>query len=215
MDESTTREKIFKNIRNALIEKSDNPFPNVEFESNIYQPMKEMAEVTFAQEFTKVSGKFVYCENESDLAEKLKFILNEFDPGTIFCFEKELFPLFEEYEIGLQTNAANLDKMVVGITLCEFLIARLGSIMVSSHNLSGRRMHVFPDVHIVIANTSQMVDDLKDAFRLLKEKYPDGLPSTISVITGPSRTADIEKTLVMGVHGPRQLYVLLVDAIQY
>lgn len=215
MEESTTREKIFKSIRNALIEKSDNPFPNVEFESNIYQPMKEMAEVTFAQEFTKVSGKFVYCENESDLAEKLKFILNEFDPATVFCLEKELFPLFEEYEIGLETNAANLDKMVVGITLCEFLIARLGSIMVSSHNLSGRRMHVFPDVHIVIANTSQMVDDLKDAFRLIKEKYPDGLPSTISVITGPSRTADIEKTLVMGVHGPRQLYVLLVDANQY
>ncbi len=211
MDESTTREKIFKHIRNALIEKSDNPFPNVEFESSVYQPMKEMAEVTFAQEFTKVGGKFVYCEDESDLAGKLKYILKDFEINTVFYLEKELIPLFNEYEIEVETNPAFIEKMVVGITHCEFLVARLGSIVVSSRNFSGRRMHVFPDFHIVIAYTSQMVDDLKDALRQIKTRYSDGLPSAISVITGPSRTADIEKTLVMGVHGPRQLYVLLVD----
>jgi len=215
MDESTTREKIFKSIRNALIERMDNPYPNVEFESSVYPPMKELAEVTFAQEFTRVGGKFVYCEDESDMAEKLKYILAEFPYDTVFCLEEELFPLFEDHDIQLQTNTINFENMVVGITLCEFLIARLGSVMVSSRNLSGRRMNVFPDIHIVIAFTSQMVDDLKDAFRMIREKYPERLPSAITTITGPSRTADIEKTLVMGAHGPRQLYVLLVDDNQY
>lgn len=72
-------------------------------------------------------------------------------------------------------------------------------------------MNVFPASHIVFAHTNQIVLDIKDAMRGLKEKYPNGLPSMISLITGPSRTADIEKTLVMGAHGPEELYVFLLD----
>ncbi|MOA49007.1 Lactate utilization protein C [compost metagenome] len=53
--------------------------------------------------------------------------------------------------------------------------------------------------------------DLKDAFALLKEKYEEHLPSNITVISGPSRTADIEKTLVLGAHGPKEFYVFLID----
>ncbi|RZL62420.1 MAG: hypothetical protein EOO93_08835, partial [Pedobacter sp.] len=65
--------------------------------------------------------------------------------------------------------------------------------------------------HIVIAKTSQLVLDLKDAFLLLKNKYGNQIPSMISNITGPSRTADIEKTLVLGAHGPKELFVFLID----
>jgi L-lactate dehydrogenase complex protein LldG len=63
----------------------------------------------------------------------------------------------------------------------------------------------------VIAYTSQLVLDLKDGFKLLKEKYPENMPSMVSNITGPSRTADIEKTLVLGAHGPKELYVFLLE----
>ena len=76
---------------------------------------------------------------------------------------------------------------------------------------SGRQAFVFPDAHIVVAFTSQLVNDLKDAFTKLKKKYEPRLPSMITLITGPSRTADIEKTLVMGVHGPKELYVFLLE----
>jgi L-lactate dehydrogenase complex protein LldG len=54
--------------------------------------------------------------------------------------------------------------------------------------------------------------DLKDAFVFLKEKYQKGMPSLISFASGPSRTADIEKTLVTGVHGPKEVYCFLVEA---
>ena len=56
-----------------------------------------------------------------------------------------------------------------------------------------------------------LVLDLKDAFKIMKDKYENNLPSMISTITGPSRTADIEKTLVLGAHGPREIFVLLID----
>jgi L-lactate dehydrogenase complex protein LldG len=63
----------------------------------------------------------------------------------------------------------------------------------------------------MVAYTHQLVFDLKDALNKLKDKYGNDLPSAISFATGPSRTADIEKTLVVGIHGPKEVYVFLVD----
>jgi len=51
----------------------------------------------------------------------------------------------------------------------------------------------------------------KNFLTAIKEKYSDGFPSQVTIITGPSRTADIEKTLVMGAHGPKELYVFMID----
>jgi len=101
--------------------------------------------------------------------------------------------------------------MKAAVTFCEFLIARHGSIMVSSRSGPGRRINIFPEIHIVLAHTNQMVDDIKQAFKALKEKYQQQMPSMVSLITGPSRTADIEKTLIMGAHGPKELYLFLLD----
>src|SRR5690606_2989401 len=98
-----------------------------------------------------------------------------------------------------------------GITGCEALIARSGSILLSNGNASGRRLGIFPPLHIVMAKTDQIVPDLKEAFAFLRQKYGGTLPSMVSTITGPSRTADIEKTLVQGAHGPKELFVLVSD----
>ena len=70
---------------------------------------------------------------------------------------------------------------------------------------------VFPEIHLIVGYTSQLVPDLKQAFQQIRNKYDEEFPSMISLITGPSRTADIEKTLVMGAHGPKELYVFLID----
>ena len=83
--------------------------------------------------------------------------------------------------------------------------------MVSSRLSPGRKIVVYPEIHLVLAYSSQLVPDLKQALALVKKKYRDNFPSMISLISGPSRTADIEKTLVMGAHGPRELYVFLID----
>jgi L-lactate dehydrogenase complex protein LldG len=64
---------------------------------------------------------------------------------------------------------------------------------------------------VVVAFTSQLVPDIKSALVQIKQRYEGRLPGMLSMITGPSRTADIEKTLVMGAHGPKALYVFLVQ----
>ncbi|MCF8364745.1 MAG: LUD domain-containing protein [Bacteroidales bacterium] len=212
MQETTTREKIFKQIRHALIEKTESPFADIDFDSPVFKESTDSPDLTFAQQFTKISGKFAYCENEDDMAEKLKYIIQETLGQNVICFEETLKPVLEQHEINFSDQPGELVGSVIGVTYCEYLIARTGSVVISSRQLSGRRLSIFPETHVVVAKTDQLVHDIKDALDGLKKKYAPGFPSAVSVISGPSRTADIEKTLVMGAHGPKELYVLLVEA---
>ena len=211
MEESTSREKILKRVRNALISKLDNPYPNVEFESPVYTQLDDTLDVAFAQEFTKVAGKFIYCSNEIEFIENLKILISENNWDNIFCLDEKIQSLLSNGGIAFKSSEKDFLDINVGITGCEYLIARLGSVMVSSGQKSGRRLNVYPETHIVMAYTSQLVPDLKDALKKIKKKYKNKLPSMISVITGPSRTADIEKTLVMGAQGPENMYVFLIQ----
>src|SRR5205814_9820711 len=100
----------------------------------------------------------------------------------------------------------DLEGCDISITSCESLVARTGSIVLTTAQASGRTVSVYAPVHICIAYTRQLVYDVKDALQLIKSTYADHLPSLISFTTGPSRTADIEKTLVVAVHGPKEVY---------
>lgn len=214
MEESTSREKVLKKIRNALIYKTDNPFQYIESDSEIYKPLEDTEDVSFAYAFTKVGGKFLYCENEVELVQTLKALILENGWQSIYAADAEMQFTLTQAGIPFQCDEDSFGEMQVAITGCEALIARTGSIMVSSKSETGRRMHAFAPVHIVIAWSEQLLTDLNDALALIRTKYSSRIPSFVSFITGPSRTADIEKTLVMGAHGPKELYVLFVDELQ-
>lgn len=206
----SSKELMLKKIRKALLEKRDIPYLNLE-ESPVYKKNEEILEVLFAEELTAVSGNFIFCENGIDFIENILELADKFKWRKIYCWEPELQELLSHYEFPFYETDKDFEMAEVGITLCEALVARNGSVMVSNKNAAGRRLSIFPDYHIVIARTGQLVLDLKDAFDLIKSKYGAELPSMISTITGPSRTADIEKTLVLGAHGPKELFVFLVD----
>ncbi|MBC7652962.1 MAG: LUD domain-containing protein [Oligoflexus sp.] len=211
MKESTTsKERLLKKIRKALLEKRENPYPNLE-DLPFYPPTTESLEVVFAEEFTRVSGQFVYCEDEISFIENILLLAEEKKWRKIYCWEPQLQELLNTYEYPFYATDKDFELAEVGLTLCESLIARNGSIMVSNGNAAGRRLSIYPHAHVVVAYTSQIVMDLKDGFNIIKKKYGSNLPSMISNITGPSRTADIEKTLVLGAHGPKELYVFLLD----
>jgi L-lactate dehydrogenase complex protein LldG len=109
---------------------------------------------------------------------------------------------------GYDKNA--LEACDAGITECELLVAQTGSVCVTSDNSGGRVLSVLPPHHIVIARQSQLVTDLTEAYASLASKYRAHYPSMISFITGPSRTGDIERILVLGAHGPKRLTILLL-----
>lgn len=211
MEETTSREQVLKKVRSALINKNENPYPSLDSESSVFHDFSESPDITFASEFTRAAGKFIYCENQADLKSNLSSLIQERGWEQIHCPDPAIRKNLEGIEIPIVSELTNFDDVKVGITPCEYLVARFGSIMISSQSSGGRRINIFPDTHIVFAHTEQIVPEIKDALNAMQEKYEGRLPSMISLITGPSRTADIEKTLVMGAHGPKELYVFLLD----
>jgi len=175
----------------------------------IYKAIEPDAVTCFKNELEAISGQFILCENSVDLFDKLKVVLLEKGISTLFCRDSSIANNLAITNINYCNDEVEFINMEAGITECEFLVARTGSVLISSASPSGRQMNVFPPIHFVIANVSQLVDYPEDALVAIQKKYNHSLPSIISTITGPSRTADIEKTLVLGAHGPKEFIVLL------
>jgi L-lactate dehydrogenase complex protein LldG len=98
----------------------------------------------------------------------------------------------------------------IGITAVDFLVERSGSLVLSTATAGGRRLSVLPPFHIAIATTAQLVVSLDEAFQIYHERGESNRSSYATIITGPSRTSDIEKILVLGAHGPKRLAVIVI-----
>lgn len=207
---TTAKERMLKSIRQALLQKRDNPHPDFE-DSPLYKDEEESLDITFAREFTNVAGKFVYCDGEIAVIENLIALVEELGLSKIYAWEPQVQDVLKTYGFPFFSTDKDFAKAEAGITTCEALIARNGSVMLSNGDMAGRRLGIYPPVHIVFAKASQLVMDIRHGFALMKEKYGAAMPSMLTTVTGPSRTADIEKMLVLGAHGPKDLYVFLIE----
>lgn len=201
----TARQEILNKLKNAVHPEPEMP----NFNAPVYHSIDKTLELAFKENMETVNGSVYLCESEKDLVKKLKSFLSAFKTDTICCKEKGLQNILSKENISFSDSKELPKSIEVGITSCEFLIAHTGSVMVSSAQEGGRQMFVYPPVHLVVAKKTQLVDYLEAAYLSMQEKYDNKLPSQITLITGPSRTADIEKTLVMGAHGPRELHVFI------
>lgn len=204
---SQAKENILKRIRQALSHSTSLPFPQSEGQQSPFEPLRDDDAVIFAERFSALQGKFVFCGDSQELLAELKNLVLNKGWKNIYLEEEAVKKSWE----GSQPHHADLATCDASVTGCECLIARTGSIVLSSKK-GGRAASVYAPVHITVAYADQLLPDIKEALQYLRKKYPAGLPSNISFATGPSRTADIEKTLVTGVHGPKEVYCFLVDA---
>ncbi|MBL7765836.1 MAG: LUD domain-containing protein [Chitinophagaceae bacterium] len=208
----SSRENILSLIRKALSENSlPMPFPEADKHNDFYTRDDMGIEEKFAEEFSKLGGKFVYCADELEMVQNLQALADTMHWDKIHVKDNFLLHLFREHQFDEVCQGDDMRDIQVGLSLCECLVARTGSLIMSSAQDYGRALPVYAPVHIAIAFGNQLVWNISDAIAKLKEKYQHNLPSLISLTTGPSRTADIEKTLVVGVHGPKEVYVFLVD----
>ena len=213
---SKARENILARIRKGLAaEKLPMPFPEAEKDNTpLYAADETISpEETFAEQFINLGGRFIFCDNEQQALEAITNLYDSRGWQQLFCAEERLLRLFINNKINIATPVdIHNDKADACITGCECIVARTGSVLLSSRQHMGRTASVFYPVHIVVAYAGQVVDDIQQALKLMQDKYGSQLPSMINLNTGPSRTADIEKTLVVGVHGPGEVFYILVNA---
>lgn len=202
---SQARDEILKKLKNAVYPEPENPG----FDEPVFYPVEGPLDKAFKKNLEMVNGVVRLFSNERELFKELKDFLHALDKNEIICREPSIVKQLKEYNIPYSEHLQLPEKTGIGITGCEFLIAHTGSVMVSSAQKGGRQLFVYPNTHIVIASKTQLVDYLEKAYTGMLEKYNKNLPSQITLITGPSRTADIEKTLILGAHGPRELRVYL------
>lgn len=206
MATSTAKENILKKIRQALINPVPLPFPQSEGTRSVFLPAESDLAVVFAEEFTRLQGNFFYCSSEHELEQQVQALVDDKRWTKVFFKDAAFAKL-----VGNKESYMNLADSDVAITDCECLVARTGTIVMSAAQQSGRTTSVYAPIHICISRTSQLMYNIDDALRFIKDKYSQGLPSLITFASGPSRTADIEKTLVTGVHGPKEVYCFLVE----
>ena len=211
MQFSPSKENILKKIRKALSQPVAQPFPQSEGQQSVFTPLQDEMAVDFAEHFSKLQGRFVYCINAQELAFQLSSLIRKMDWQKVYCLEDELLRR-TGVDLAERHVREDLAQCDVSITGCEYLVARTGSIVLSAAQESGRSTSVYAPIHICIAWSHQLVPDIKDALQGMRDKYGEKLPSQIVFATGPSRTADIEKTLVVGVHGPKEVYLFLVES---
>jgi L-lactate dehydrogenase complex protein LldG len=92
-------------------------------------------------------------------------------------------------------------------------VAETGTLVLTSGPDNPTTLNFLPDVHIVVVDAADVAADFETVMERLRERYGTGImPRTVNMITGPSRSADIEQTLLLGAHGPRKLHVIVVGA---
>jgi L-lactate dehydrogenase complex protein LldG len=228
----TEREKILGRIREALTVKA--PLLGHHDRANAHAPARNLPSsragewlppagesfedqlARFKENAVALKADFYLVNNRDELAKLLielrdaegwKKIASHTGNLTDFAIRSLSLPV-------LKTDSAyyvnELETCSAGITECDALVAQTGSVLVTTKSAGGRALSVLPPYHVVIARRDQLLRDLPAAFQLIKQKYGANYPSMISFITGPSRTADIERILVLGAHGPKKLTIFLV-----
>lgn len=219
---SSGREAILQRIRQALGVKSHEPEWLKEPRStDAVFPVDASSEASlksrFREEFEAVQGEWHEVDSFPAAQTWLRdFVLQERIGSLLAGADDGLLALAGDLPgvTWVESDGRSTDgwpDVAAGLTTCETLVAESGTICVSAAQ-SGRAMSVLPPLHIVVATSDQLVADLETSIDRLRGRYGGNLPSSCSWITGPSRTADIEKILVLGAHGPRRLVLLLLPA---
>jgi L-lactate dehydrogenase complex protein LldG len=121
-------------------------------------------------------------------------------------------PWSREPMIDISTGPSD-GHQLVSVSHAMAGVAETGTLVLTSGPDNPTTLNFLPDNHVVVLDAADLAGDLETVFARLREKFGEGvLPRVVNMITGPSRSADIEQTLILGAHGPRRLHVVLVEA---
>jgi L-lactate dehydrogenase complex protein LldG len=209
---NAARDVILGSIRSNLARSVPDDHP-VHLENRVILPGTALdlsLPELFKQHLEDVAG---HCIVATDVADALRQIITDLNARRIAISDSpEVERLLhatdlEIDELGIAPSATDIFNFDVGISSAQAAIAETGTLILDSAHERNRLVSLVPPVHIAILDASRIVETLGEALALLRKD--DEISPAVTFITGPSRTADIELTLAIGVHGPRELYVII------
>lgn len=207
------RENILARIVKANARPRSAPLPVVPLDA-ILPPIGNPRQ-RFLEECAGNLTEVFQTADSAGSADALKTILSTIPPGEIYvqdgtgadsALQALIAPLQQWRDVRLSSQGPPAENTQASLTLAHAFVAQTGSILTSSA-CGGRGASIVPPCHIVYGRGDQIVPDIATALARVETEIPDA--SYVGLITGSSRTADIEKILVQGAHGPRRLVVIL------
>lgn len=211
----TSRDQILATIRTALGRTSGQP------PGSLAAPLlgrrrsdRNLSAQIFVQRFEKLAGKAFIVPDTAAVIPQLAPLLN----GK--CMVASNAPFLEACGItrlpGVQSGFSHRDTLRtacatadIGITSADYALAETGTLVMLSSRQEARLISLLPPVHIAVVPRSRIVANLDELLSIIPK--PAEQTSSMVLITGPSRTADIEQILVRGVHGPGEIYCVIVE----
>lgn len=200
-----SRDRIIEKIKAARIAKNQqSPLTETPKASGLKVPEEDLVEA-FKANLKLVQGECYLSENQDQCLSLVNNYIAENTNTKNFFISPSLKK--SAFKVLQTVDDDAMESLHVGISTCELLVAQTGTALVTSKE--GRRIIGLSPIHIIIAERSQLRRTLDEGIKELAKKYGEDFPSQITLITGPSRTADIEKTLILGAHGPKKLAVFI------
>ena len=174
---------------------------------------------SFIKELLNVNAVVLKAENDEVVIALITEIVQEKGISSYTMWESDYIN-----SVGLKEllNREGLEQITsrdkneiagagMGITGADYAIADTGTLVLLTDENRPRSVSLLPPIHLAIVNKADIVSDIRELFIILKQMLDTGwnVPSCMTFITGPSRTADIELNLTLGVHGPKELYVII------
>src|SRR5574344_1708963 len=173
MKGNAEKEKVLKLVRNALLDKGSIPYPHLDMDADVYTPINDDPVMYFAETVANCGGKFIYCNGEDDLTDKLSSLMRYRNwENQITTYSKQLHAFLLAGGVNSTTKK---DNEKVGISLCYSVCARSGAIIFTSNNAEENNMHKFPSIFIVIVFTSQIAVDMKTCLAQLSLAMPQNV----------------------------------------
>jgi L-lactate dehydrogenase complex protein LldG len=185
--------------------------PDKEVNKAFYKRFKSKAEELTVNVLRAPSGE-VAAGLVIEQIEKLKVQKVVSTPLTLLNVNTlENYALSVGLDFSTQLDRDKIEAAEMGISEFDMGIAELGSIFQDASDLHTRLVSMLPPIHLAVLRTASMVESLTDALEVIEKACNGEVPPYLSFITGPSITADIERELTIGVHGPEKLIVLCID----
>jgi L-lactate dehydrogenase complex protein LldG len=172
---------------------------------------KENLAESFRENLISVGGNCAIVKSESEAVSEINRVIAKLNPKKIAVSDSVLVSKIRnqfvtDAQITEKTSAGELFDCDLGITAAQFGIAETGTLVLESEKEFSRLASLVPPVHLCVLDAANVRQTLGETLKILEKD----LSRTVTFITGPSRTSDIELTLAIGVHGPAELYVILI-----
>lgn len=220
----SARDEIFSNIRRSLGVREGDSARRAIVDNRIAQarpgirPQRgegdvETRSATFAKQAESVSATVAFVETYADVAQEIAtWLRNHNHPTTLRMGGDERLRGLDwgSTPLALAFGPSRGDDLNA-VSHAEAGVAETGTLVIVSGAHNPSTLNFLPDNHIVVVKASDIAATYEDAYARLRERYGKGvMPRTVNLITGPSRSADIEQKLLLGAHGPRSLHIVVV-----